>query len=63
MAEFVASNEQVVKPGDVVYKNDKVFKPDVDVLDYSLGIVRFYKSGVYKITINENGWTSVEHVG
>ena len=63
MAEFVASKEQVVKPGDVVYENDEVFKPRFDVLDYSLNIVRFYKSGVYKITINENGWTSVEHVG
>ena len=63
MAEFVAAKEQVVKPGDVVYENDEVSKPCFDVLDYSLNIVRFYKPGVYKIAIDENGWSIVEHVG
>ena len=63
MAEFVAAKEQVVKPGDVVYENDEVFKPSFDVLDYSLNIVRFYKPGVYKIAIDENGWSIVERVG
>ena len=63
MAEFVAANEQVVKPGDVVYENDEVSKLGFDVLDYSLNIVRFYKPGVYKISIDEKGLSIVERVG
>ena len=63
MAEFVGTNEQVVKPGDVVYENDEVSKLGFDVLDYSLNIVRFYKPGVYKIAIDEKGWSIVERVG